>query len=204
MRRFAPLCLVLASTGLLGGCTGTGVFFDHTFQWFGRNPNAAAGSSETFLRMRGVPVDVPPIMPSQGNIWPTNTGPDLTLQDVEQQQNDEIRRNGGQPPAAGAAGGPGAGPTNGPNPQINRANNADRGLPPPAPAPRPPGRRSEVPTPGGPSVDVGGGTGRGYRDLQGPSSTNTTTSNGGILVPNGNGTSTLISPDGSIKTVPTR
>jgi hypothetical protein len=198
MRRSALLCLSIVSAGLLGGCTGTGVFFDHTFQRWGGNPNTPAGSSETFLRMRGQSVNVAPILPDTGNVWPTNTGPDLTLQDIEKQQNEEIRRNGGVPPA------PGAGPASGPNPAINRANGADQGLPPPQTPPPPPRGRSAVPTPGGPSLDVGGGGPRGYRNLQTPSAPNGSANGGGILVPNGNGTSTLIMPDGTIQTVPTK
>ena len=191
MRRSALSTFVLVSAGLLSGCTGTGVFFDHTTQWFGRNPNTPAGSSETFLRIRGEPVDIPALVPESGNVWPENTKPDMTLQDVEKQQNDEIRKNGGQPPPTAGTG---------PNPAINRANQADQGLPPPQNPPPAPRQRSVVPTPGGPSLDVGGGTGRGYRNLQAPPSPG----GGGILVPNGNGTSTLIGPDGSVQTVPTK
>jgi hypothetical protein len=192
MRRSAMSILSIVSAGLLSGCTGTGVFLDHTTQWFGANPNTPAGSSETFLRIRGENVDVPPLVPENGNVWPTDAGPDLTMQDIEKQQNEQIRRGGGQPIT---------GPANGPNPQVNRANNADQGLPPPQTAPSPPRRRGVTPTPGGPSLDVGGGTGRGYRQLQSPGAPNGGT---GILVPNGNGTSTLIGPDGSVQTVPTK
>ena len=192
MRRSALSILSIVSAGLLSGCTGTGVFLDHTTQWFGANPNTPAGSSETFLRIRGENVDVPPLVPENGNVWPTDAGPDLTMQDIEKQQNEQIRRGGGQPIA---------GPTNGPNPQVNRANNADQGLPPPQTPPAPPRRRGVTPTPGGPSLDVGGGTGRGYRQLQSPGAPN---GGAGILVPNGNGTSTLIGPDGSVQTVPTK
>ena len=193
MRRSALSIVSIVSAGLVSGCTGTGVFLDHTTQWFGYVPNAPAGSSETFLRIRGEKVDVPALVPEKGNVWPVNAGPDLTLQDIQKQQNDEIRRNGGQP----AAGGPAAGS----NPGLNRANNADRGLPPPQTPPPPPRQRSSVPTPAGPSMDVGGGTGRGYGQMQTPPSPG---AGNGILVPNGNGTSTLIGPDGSVKTVPTK
>jgi hypothetical protein len=192
MRRSALSIFAIASAGLLSGCTGMGVFLDHTTQWFGANPNQPAGSSETFLRIRGENVDVPPLVPENGNVWPVDAGPDLTMQDIEKQQNDQIRRGGGQPIT---------GTTNGPNPQVNRANNADQGLPPPQTPPPPPRRRGVTPTPGGPSMDVGGGTGRGYQQLQTP---HAPSGGSGILVPNGNGTSTLIGPDGSVQTVPTK
>lgn len=190
MRRSALPSLALLSAGFLSGCTGTGVFLDHTTQHFGAAPNSPAGNSETFLRIRGEKIDLPPLLPEPGNVWPTENRPDLSMQDLQKQQAEETRR--------GAAAAPG----NGSNPTVNRANNADRGLPPPSIPPPPPARlRSPtVNTPNGPSVDVTGqGTGRGYRQLGSP-----TPGGSGILVPNGNGTSTLIGPDGSVQTVPTR
>ena len=66
-------------------------------------------------------------------------------------------------------------------------------LPSTASAPRPPG--GVVNTPQGPAVDTGGTT--GYRTLNTPSGP------GAIVVPNGNGTSTVINPDGRIQTIPT-
>ena len=194
MRRCALPSLATLLAGLLSGCTGTGVFFDHTTQRFGAVPNAPAGNSETFLRIRGQSVTIPPLLPEQGNVWPTDLKPDPTLQDLEKQQAEDIRR--------GSANQPGGTPAAGSNPSVNRANNADRGLPPPQIPPPPPGGIASptVNTPNGPSVDVTGrGTGRNYRQLQSP-----TPGGSGILVPNGNGTSTLIGPDGSVQTVPTR
>ena len=71
--------------------------------------------------------------------------------------------------------------------------------------PPPPQPRTSVPGPGpqggivntpqGPAVDSGG-TG-GYRTLTTPLGP------GAIMVPNGNGTSTLINPNGTVQTVPT-
>ena len=110
------------------------------------------------------------------------------MQDLENQQSDEIRR-GGTPQGSSS------------NP-VDRANNADRGLPPPQLPPPPPSGISSptVNTRNGPSVDVTGrGTGRSYRQLSSP-----TPVGSGFLVPNGNGTSTLIGPDGSVQTVSTR
>jgi hypothetical protein len=44
-------------------------------------------------------------------------------------------------------------------------------------------------------VDAGGTN--SYRQLNAPNAT------GAIMVPNGNGTSTVINPDGSVQTIPT-
>ena len=190
MRRYSLPSLAVLLAGLLPGCTGFGVFLDHTTQHFGAVPNSPAGNSETFLRIRGESVTLPPLLPEQGNVWPTDNKPDPTMQDLQQQQAAELRRGGAAPPAQG------------PNAAVNRANNADRGLPAPQISPPPPAnlRSPTVNTRNGPSLDVtGSGSGRGYRQLQSP-----TPGGSGILVPNGNGTSTLIGPDGSVQTVPTR
>ena len=72
--------------------------------------------------------------------------------------------------------------------------------PPPSPAPPnpsvspPPGGAVQLPN--GVGVDTGGT--RGYRQLTLPNG-----QPGAIVVPNGNGTSTVIGPDGSVTTVPT-
>ncbi len=197
--RFAFTALVLAGAGLASGCTGMGVFFDHTTKWFDENPNTPAGSSETFQVIRGQPVEVPPLLPEKGNVWPENQGPDQTLQDLERQQADELRRGAVQTGSS-----PATGPTNGPNPQVNRANGADQGLPPPqVPSGRVPSNLSSPvqPSPGGPAVNATGGQQSGsYRGL----SNGRGNPAGSVLVPNGNGTSTLIGPDGSVQTVPSR
>ena len=168
-----------------------GVFFDHTFQWYGANPNGPAGSSETFQAIRGLPVDVPPLVPEKGNVWPENQAPDATLQDIERQQAEEVRRTTGQAAPAPGVGG---------NPQVNRANNADQGLPGPQVQPGLPPAPLRQRPPNGTTLDTTGqSSARGYRDLQ-----NAPNAGGGsVLIPNGNGTSTLIGPDGSVKTVPT-
>ena len=186
-----------------------GVFFDHTTKWFDENPNTPAGSSENFQEIRGQTVEVPALLPEQGNVWPDSSGPDQTLQDLEKQQAEEIRRGAVQT---------GSTPPLGPNQRVNRANGADQGLPPPnVPTGQPPadlGSQTQR-TPNGPAINTTGGnrTG-GYRGLGngGPGSGRSNPgsgagggnlSPGSVLVPNGNGTSTLIGPDGSVRTVPT-
>ena len=186
--RHALLGLSLAGAGMVSGCTGTGVFLDHTFKWFDENPNSPAGSSETFQQIRGNTVDVPPLLPEPDNVWPENQGPDQTLEDLEKQQAEQIKR--------------------GANPQGNRTNGAAPGQPPVAVQPGAPPPNLQAPTqrtPNGPAVNTNGGKPtQGYRGLGSGSPTSSTPGGGSVLVPNGNGTSTLIGPDGSVQTVPTK
>ncbi len=187
MRRSASLCCVIATSGLLTGCTGTGVFFDHTFSWFGQNPNAPAGNSEMFLRLRGEPVTITPLLPETGNVWPGPQKPDPTLQELEAQQ-----QKGSAPAVVG-------GGTDHQQPRPAGPVGAAPAVVSPDTAPgvvvAPPRR-----TRNGTAIDTTGGqTVPGYRHLQ-PAPP----AGKGILVPNGNGTSTLIGPDGSISTVPTK
>jgi hypothetical protein len=192
MRRSALLCCVIATAGLLAGCTGTGVFLDHTFTGFGNNPNTPAGNSEMFQRLRGESVTVTPLVPESGNVWPGPQKPDPTLQELEAQQ----QQGGGVAPNVVGGGTDhqqphpaGTGPTGGPAPAIVQPNGPPGGLV------RPPQR-----TPNGSAVDTTGGRAvPSYRQLQ-----PTPPAGKGILVPNGNGTSTLIGPDGSVSTVPTK
>jgi hypothetical protein len=191
MRRSALLYLATIVPGLLSGCTGTGVFFDHTATWFGANPNTPAGNSEMFQHLRGEDVAITPLVPEAGNIWPGPQKPDPTLQEIEQQ-------NGGTLPNVVGGG------TDHQQPRPTK--------PSVAPSVVEPGSvpnslvGPEIQTPNGPSVDVTGGDQRvrGYRHLQSPPPNSTPAPSGkGVLVPNGNGTSTLIGPDGSVTTVPT-
>lgn len=184
MRRFALLCCAIVSSGSLAGCTGTGVFLDHTFNL--GNPNTPAGNSEMFLRLRGEPVAITPLLPESGNVWPGPQKPDPTIDELQQSQ------------GMGASPGQGqGGPRSGPTPGGNDVHAPPAILPSGTPGSKaaPPQRNSG----GGNTVDVTGGEKiPNYRQLQPPAASK------GILVPNGNGTSTLIGPDGSITTVPTK
>jgi hypothetical protein len=197
MRRFAFTCLCLA----LPGC-GYSTWSDLPFTT-GSNPHMPAGDSENMRRVMGVQADQPPLTPQAGNIWPGPLPPAPTLQDLEQQGtppgreqpvpgSPEFRQ--GQPPPP-----PGRGSSTPPG-------SNQPGLP-AAPTPSAPATSSRVPpparnpagqvyqTPQGPAVTSGGGP--GYQTI--------TTPGGGsaIVVPNGNGTSTIIHSDGRIETVPT-
>lgn len=202
LRRIAPLGLVL----ILAGCQGFGTFFGDTETWPGADPNQPLGDSENLRRVRAEPVNLPPLTTEPGNVWPTQEPAIPTLQDVERQQNVNPafpppqstpnlpahreprpgRQGSSTPPGSNQ---PGLAPLPG-VPPVPRAQ-APRALPQPRPG-------QTVPTPGGPAT-VTGGNG-GFRTTTPPGGVG---GGQGVLIPNGNGTSTLIGPDGSVTTVPT-
>ncbi len=201
MRRTATLALLLG----LSGCTGLGEFLSHTFTLPGENPNIPMADSENVRRVLGQQPRVGPLEPEPGNVWPGPQRPDPTLADMQRQDGQENARGfpptdvpgatpglpaGRQPRPRGSSTPPGSNTpslSSSPEPGV---------LPPPSssvPGPGPQGR--VIQTPRGPAVDAGGTN--SYRQLttpQGP---------GAIMVPNGNGTSTIINPNGSVQTVPT-
>lgn len=200
MRRIVMLGLL----ALLPGCTGFGTFLDHTFTVPGENPNRPMADSENVRRSLGMDIDVTPLTPEPGNVWPGPQAPEPTLKDVEQRPGSVDEPStvvpgatpglpaGRQPrPARGSSTPPGS-----VQPGLAPAPGASVLPPPPrSPASRPGQTGQVVQTPQGPAVDTGGTS--GYRQLttpQGP---------GAIMVPNGNGTSTIINPNGTIQTVPT-
>lgn len=184
MRRIAFTCLCLA----LSGC-GFSTWSDLPFTT-GSNPNMPVGDSENMRRVVGDQVEVQPLTPEPGDIWPGPLPPEPTLQDLEQQGR-QAQPNLFPPPATRGSSTP---------PGSNQPGLA------PLPAPSPPQATNPTPparnpagqvyqTPSGPAVTSGGTS--GYQT--------TTTPGGGssIIVPNGNGTSTIIHSDGTIETVPT-
>ena len=199
MRRTA----LLASLILLSGCTGFGEFLDHTFSVPGRNPNIPMADSENVRRALGQASDIAPLQPEPGNVWPAPQGPEPTLADL-QQGGDPAR---GFAPTTVPGAEPGLPAGRQPRPLGSStppgSNQPGPGLPsstPPlaqprssAPGPGPQGQITQ--TPGGPAVDAGGTS--SYRQLTTPRGP------GAIMVPNGNGTSTIINPDGTVQTVPT-
>ncbi len=200
MRRTA----LLASVLLISGCTGFGEFLDHTFSPPGRNPNIPMADSENVRRALGQPSEVAPLQPEPGNVWPAPQGPDPTLVDLQQQGNDPAR---GFSPTTVPGAEPGLPAGRQPRPQgsstppgsVQQGSRTPSSVPPlPQPRSSAPGPGPQgliTPTPQGPAVDAGG-TGS-YRQLTTPRGP------GAIMVPNGNGTSTIINPDGTVQTVPT-
>lgn len=203
MRRIALLGLALA----LSGC-GYKTWWNPPFTG-GFNPNQPVGDSENLLRARGQEPVVEPLTTEPGDIWPGPLPPAPTMKDLVNSEGQSARPE--QPaPGSPLQRGQGA-PYPSPNPSSGSStppgNNAP-GLMTPQPAPplssyaappvAPPARGpggQVIQTPGGPAVTTGGGP--GYQT--------TTTPGGGqaIVVPNGNGTSTVIHSDGRIETIPT-
>jgi hypothetical protein len=206
MRRIALFVLPLT----LGGCAYQ-TWWNPPFST-GSNPHAPVGDSENMRRVLGNAPVAPPLTPQPGDIWPGPLPPPPTLQDLERQGQT------GQPeqPVPGSPLSRGTAPSSPapyPSPQPSTGSSTPPGsnqppltqpqtAPPPssyaAPAAPPPGRQPSgqiYQTPSGPAVTNGGGP--GYQT--------TTTPGGGssIIVPNGNGTSTIIHSDGRIETVPT-
>lgn len=203
MRRIALLSLALT----LSGC-GYKTWWNPPFM-SGTNPNLPAGNSENMQRVRGEEPAVAKLTTEPGDIWPGPTPSAPTLQDLV--------GNGGltsQPelPVPGSPLSRGSVvPSPSPNPAIGSSappGDVQPGLATPRPAPplssyaappAPPPARGPggqiIQTPSGPTVTTGGGP--GYQT--------TTTPGGGqsIIVPNGNGTSTVIHSDGRIETIPT-
>jgi len=202
MRRTAPLVLLLG----LSGCAGFGEFLNHAFSLPGTNPNIPMADSENVRRVLGHEPETRPLEPEPGNVWPGPPTPEPTLEDIQQRPGTEDRRGfpptdvpgatpglpaGRQPRPRGSSTPPGSVQPEVPAtpPATVRPPRAPRPVAPPPP----PG--GVIQTPEGPGVDTGGTN--SYRQL------NTPRGPGAIVVPNGNGTSTVINPDGSVQTIPT-
>ena len=195
---------LLVSTLLLPGCTGFGEFLDHTFTLPGRNPNIPMTDSENIRRALGQSTGIEPLQSEAGNVWPSPQQPEPTLSDLQSQAG-EATRGFAPTTVPGATPGLPAGtqprPRGSSNPPLS--NQPRPGSPasvppiaqPPSSVPGPGPQGRVVQTPSGPAVDAGGT--RSYRQLTTPRGP------GAIMVPNGNGTSTIINPDGSVETVPT-
>jgi len=180
MRRF----VLLATTLLLPGCAGSGVYayLGNTFTPpFGANPNGAPGSGENYDKTVAKTAEAPPpILYQPGDVWPAPPKPPPTLKDLQAQQTQEM--NGGSQNYA---------------PLQPLPNLPGYEVPTQQPSPYVPG---ETLTKSGIHHTVGGpvGTGGGTNlNTLGPAG------NGTIIVPNGNGTSTVISPNGSVSTIKT-
>jgi hypothetical protein len=197
---------LLVPTILLSGC-GYRTWSDVPFTG-ASNPNLPAGDSENMQRVEGRGGGVAPLTPEAGDIWPNQLKPPPTLEDFEKTGNLTPQTEAPVPGSPLSRGMEGPGPS--PNPSTGSSTvpgNAQPGLPPlpaspgPATARQAPARVAPnqtgrvIQTPQGPNV-ITGGT---------PNYQTTTTPGGGqsIIVPNGNGTSTVIHSDGRVETIPT-
>jgi hypothetical protein len=194
MRRIA---LLLVPT-LLAGCgsyvgnptDGMGGLLGNTFS-LGSNPNRPIVESPNARRVMGAAEDVEPLVPEPGNVWPGPLPPARTMSDMQ-------REMSGLPPIDA--------------PRATTPFDTSRGSsspPPPPPAASAPPPPARVP-PGQPAAAAAPG-GRVLQTPAGPAIT-TIGSNGvetytlpsgrtGIVMPNANGTLTLIGPDGTTQTV---
>ncbi len=201
MRPIALLGLTLTLTFPLSGCGDT---------WWnppltgGYNPHAPAVDSENMRRVMGQDTPEPALVPEPGDVWPGPLPPSPTLSDMELQSGNGT---GGDKGSSAPTDTSGTGSLPAPYPARGSSTPPTAAAPPP-PAPTHPSMRAGVAaapprdpsgqiiqTDRGPAVTTGGGP--GYQ---------TTTMPGGgtaIVLPNGNGTSTVIHPDGHIETIPT-
>jgi hypothetical protein len=201
MPRIALTCLCLA----LSGC-GYNTWWNLPYT-SGSNPNFPPGDSENMRRVTGQDVEVPALTPEPGDIWPGPLPPEPTLQELEQQTGEQPQTeqpvpgsplfDQGRPPSPPAQSPRGSSTPPGSNqPPLAplpapQAPQATKPLSPPA-SPQP---GQVVTTPSGPGVTTGGTS--GYQTMTVPGG------GSAIVVPNGNGTSTVIYPNGKIETVPT-
>ena len=194
---------VLASVSLTG--CGYQTWWGSPFTT-GNNPNRPTIDSENMNRVLGRHVEVAPLTPEPGDIWPGPLQPEPTLQDLqngsftgrpEQPVPGSPLARGAQPgdaspnPARGSSTPPDGTPLQLDTPRLPRNSPPSAAVP---PSPRNPVGQVYQ-TPRGADVTTGGGS--NYQT--------TVTPGGGsaIVVPNGNGTSTIIHSDGRIETVTT-
>jgi hypothetical protein len=190
MRHIVFLGLLLA----LAGCDGEYSTWSDLPFTTGSNPHFPAGDSENIRRAMGEPANVQPLTLEPGDVWPGPIKPPPTLQDLESQS--------GQPeqplPPVGSSTPPPATPP------------AFPPLPSAAPSTTLPGQSSATGRPNATTPPPGGQV---YQTNRGPAVSTGGTSNyqtittpgegQSIVVPNGNGTSTIIHPNGTVETVPT-
>jgi hypothetical protein len=203
MRRIALLGLLLT----LGGC-GYKTWWNPPFSG-GFNPNLPVSDSENMQRVLGQEPSTTPMTTEPGDIWPGPLPPSPTLKDLESTgqltpqpeapvPGSPLSRGTADPylspnPSTGSSTPPGSS-----QPGLSRPPVAppltSYAAPPAAPPSRTPGGQV-VATPSGPAVTTGGGS--GYQTITQPGGGQS------IIVPNGNGTSTVIHADGRIETIPT-
>ena len=178
---------------LLGGCVAlSGCAFPmwhHLPFTAGTDPYSPNGDSENLRRAKGEIVEVQPLTAEPGNLWPPPPAAEPTLETLEQEGG--ALPNEAVPPLVPPQRGSSTPPPMPPPPPTT--------IPPVPPVASPKAPASPLPpvvnTPSGPGAVSG--EGGGYRTITLPNGTT------GIVVPNGNGTSTVIYSNGQVQTIPT-
>ena len=192
MRRSALLgTMMLPTILLLGGCSGLGKFFGDTITLPGMNPNIPSGVSENTDRARGQKLDEAPILPESGNVWPGPPQPLPTLNDVSRQQSDDLSgaMPGGHAGPAMTGGSAGSSMHDGGSMSMGESNAISHGA----------ATGADSFSGGGVLDDHVPDASQHYRSK--PPGGGGGKSGGDIVIPNGDGTSTVIGPDGTVKTV---
>lgn len=157
------------------------------------NPNRPLGDSDNMRRVEGLPAVSEPLLPEPGNVWPGPLPPARTLGDIDRDSSSDLLKPGqelGMNPRGSST------PPGSNQPGLYSIQPSTPNTYPALPdhaQPRPPSAGTVI-TPSGPAVINRRGPVPTYTDPTGAT---------GIVVPNGNGTSTLVAPDGSVQTVPT-
>jgi len=197
--------LLIGLTLLLFGCTNDGNPFGNPFvgfggfisdtNGFGRNANRPPGNSVNMQRVEGQDAPTQPLLPEPGNVWPGPPPPEPTLEDIQKEQ------GAGSPELAplpipmpdvapsGSSTPPGS-VQPGPAPQSFAA----PPRPPPPAKPIRPTKLGVVQTSNGPATIMVNPNGEQTFLL--PNGTV------GRAIPSANGTLTLVSPDGTVQSVP--
>nr|WP_298794931.1 hypothetical protein [uncultured Acetobacter sp.] len=155
---------------VVSGCSGFGKFVSDTATLPGANPNAPSGDNLNMRRVRGYSTAETPLLPSGGDIWPGPPAPLPTLEDVEKDRSGTVL--GGAPSVNG--------------PQLQDGGEMKVGEPEGLPAED----TSQSIT--GKLPDAEPDAASRFGAQRGSAST--------IEIPNGDGTVTLIHPDGSVTT----
>ncbi len=190
MRRILLLGLCLAATGCEryagNPFVGFGGFVSDTHNVV-RNPNRPVGNSENIQRVTGLNLESEPLLPESGNVWPGPAKPDPTLNDLMRDNPNGQMMPGTEMMMPRGSSTP---PMNVPPPSPGSPNFG----PPSANTPQAPPPSRFLQTPQGPAAISGPPGAQTYTPPTGLP---------GLVVPNGNGTSTLVAPDGTVQTVPT-
>lgn len=207
----------IALTGLLllSGCTGFGHFVDQTHT-LANNPNKPTGNdSLSMQRADGQAGAAAPLLPQSGQVWPTAIPAMPTLADIQKQMD---LTGGGAPQLGPVPAGPGqipnlstlpgmGGTSSAPvsggavrppavaNPLTTTAPLSNMNATTPSPSLTMPKLGTPITTPQGNTTIIGGTA--NYQTLAPING-----QSGAILIPNGNGTSTLVMPNGTISSVP--